>query len=111
MPNLDYMITGMLLIAQTVAIQKFKFSDEMRIFNIRTSVAKIFLPCLQFSDNKFSKIQVDAVDKNGLVLPVSLWIKKLDRDGEPRCLVVMEPVERTVAMVKFDSNVSYGIDY
>lgn len=49
---------------------------------------------------------MDAVDKNGLVLPVSLWIKRLERDGEPRCLVVMEPVERTVATVRFDANVS-----
>ena len=50
--------------------------------------------------------QVDAVDKNGLVLPVSMWIKRLELDREPRCLVVMEPVERTVATVKFDCNVS-----
>lgn len=40
---------------------------------------------------------VDAVDRNGLVLPVSLWIKRLETDWEPRCLVVIEPVERTVA--------------
>ena len=37
---------------------------------------------------------------------MSLWIKRLETDLEPRCLVVIEPVERTVATVKFDSNVS-----
>ncbi|KAK3579787.1 hypothetical protein CHS0354_022096 [Potamilus streckersoni] len=49
---------------------------------------------------------VDAIDKNGLVLPVSVWVKKLEHEmnvNQPRCLVVMEPVERTVALVKFDS--------
>ncbi|XP_060589751.1 PAS domain-containing serine/threonine-protein kinase-like isoform X2 [Ruditapes philippinarum] len=44
---------------------------------------------------------VDAVDKNGLILPVSMWVKKLETSKQPRCLVVMEPVERTVAVVKF----------
>ncbi|KAL4217724.1 hypothetical protein ACF0H5_022464 [Mactra antiquata] len=47
---------------------------------------------------------VDAVDKNGLILPVSMWVKKLETSREPRCLVVMEPVERTVATVKFSSD-------
>ncbi|KAL3887875.1 hypothetical protein ACJMK2_000264 [Sinanodonta woodiana] len=49
---------------------------------------------------------VDAIDKNGLVLPVSVWVKRLEYEmhvNQPRCLVVMEPVERTVALVKFDS--------
>jgi PAS domain-containing serine/threonine kinase len=49
---------------------------------------------------------VDAVDKNGLILPVSMWVKKLETSKQPRCLVVMEPVERTVAVVKFAADVS-----
>ncbi|XP_021379367.1 PAS domain-containing serine/threonine-protein kinase-like isoform X2 [Mizuhopecten yessoensis] len=44
---------------------------------------------------------VDAVDSNGIVLPISLWVRKLGQ--EPRCLVVMEPVHRTVGMVTFNS--------
>ncbi|XP_033726773.1 PAS domain-containing serine/threonine-protein kinase-like [Pecten maximus] len=44
---------------------------------------------------------VDAVDSNGIVLPISVWVRKLGQ--EPRCLVVMEPVHRTVAMVTFNS--------
>lgn len=50
-------------------------------------------------------IQVDIFDSSGHLLPVSLWVKPLDCEGEePRCLVVMEPVERTVATVEFDSD-------
>ena len=52
---------------------------------------------------------MDAVDKNGLILPVSLWVKKLETSKQPRCLVVMEPVERTVAVVKFAADVSWFI--
>ncbi|KAK3088561.1 hypothetical protein FSP39_020640 [Pinctada imbricata] len=46
---------------------------------------------------------VDAVDSNGLIMPISLWTKKIGNPADCRCLVVMEPVDRTVAMVTFDS--------
>ena len=81
---------------------------------------------------------MDAIDSSGLVIPVSVWVKKLPssssvneppdvgdppeggtdtstweaptpggmNQSEPRCLVVMEPVERTTANVTFDSSVS-----
>ena len=42
----------------------------------------------------------------GLVMPVSVWVKKLD-STEPRCVVVMEPVDRTTAKVAFDATVSF----
>ncbi|XP_013389166.1 PAS domain-containing serine/threonine-protein kinase isoform X1 [Lingula anatina] len=46
----------------------------------------------------------DAVDSSGVVVPVSLWLKKLPvTEGELRCIAVMEPVERTTASVTFDS--------
>ncbi|XP_064652931.1 PAS domain-containing serine/threonine-protein kinase-like isoform X2 [Lineus longissimus] len=45
---------------------------------------------------------MDAVDSSGLVIPVSVWIRNLKSDGEARCLVIMEPVERTTAKVTFD---------
>ena len=48
---------------------------------------------------------MDAVDASGLVIPISLWVRSLDT-AEPRCLVVMEPVERCTAAVTFDSKVS-----
>ena len=44
----------------------------------------------------------------GLVMPVSVWVKKLEAQ-DPRCVVVMEPVDRTTASVSFDSNVSSEI--
>ena len=37
-------------------------------------------------------------------MPVSVWVKKLEGE-EPRCLVVMEPVDRTTAKVTFDATV------
>ncbi|XP_076082867.1 PAS domain-containing serine/threonine-protein kinase-like [Mytilus galloprovincialis] len=46
---------------------------------------------------------VDASDSEGIVMPVSIWVRKLNCKTEPRCLVVMEPVERTVAMVTFNN--------
>ena len=49
---------------------------------------------------------MDAVDSSGLVMPVSVWIKKLDVESADRCLVVIEPVERSTATVTFDSTVS-----
>ncbi|XP_041361315.1 PAS domain-containing serine/threonine-protein kinase-like [Gigantopelta aegis] len=49
-----------------------------------------------------SGIVVDAIDSNDLVLPVSLWVKKLDYQAETRCLCVMEPVDRSVGTVVFD---------
>ena len=66
--------------------------------------------------------QMDAIDSSGLVIPVSVWVKKLpsspsvseqvadvagcEVSSEPRCLVIMEPVERTTANITFDSTVS-----
>lgn len=46
---------------------------------------------------------MDLIDSDGKVVPVSVWVRKLESDSEPRCLVVMEPVQRTTAMVTFDS--------
>lgn len=45
---------------------------------------------------------VDAIDKNGLVLPVSLWMKRLDYNKKSRCLVAMEPAHRLVCSMFFD---------
>ena len=50
---------------------------------------------------------MDAIDSNGLVMPISVWVKRLEQEAEPRALVVMEPVERTVAMVTFNAEVIF----
>lgn len=47
---------------------------------------------------------MDLIDSDGKVVPVSVWVRKLESDSEPRCLVVMEPVQRTTAVVTFDSD-------
>nr|XP_006812502.1 PREDICTED: PAS domain-containing serine/threonine-protein kinase-like [Saccoglossus kowalevskii] len=49
---------------------------------------------------------MEATDSTGLVIPVSLWMKQLtsSKDENPKCLTVIEPVERTSATLTFDSN-------
>lgn len=46
---------------------------------------------------------MDLVGSDGEVVPVSVWVRKLMSDSEPRCLVVMEPVQRTTTVVTFDA--------
>jgi hypothetical protein len=41
--------------------------------------------------------QVEMVTKDEKIVPVSLWLRKLETEG--RCLAVAEPVERRVAQV------------
>ena len=57
----------------------------------------------------FSLFQLEAVDGCGIVFPVSVWMKKLTWEDEPRCIAVMEPVERKTAMVLFDVKVIRSI--
>lgn len=45
----------------------------------------------------------EVVDSSGLVIPVSLWMKKVTEEANPKCLVVLEPVERTTARIIFDA--------
>lgn len=40
---------------------------------------------------------MDAVTSSGLEFPVSVWMKKVSSDQEPRVIVVIEPVERCSA--------------
>jgi len=54
---------------------------------------------------------LEAVDSCGIVFPVSVWMKKLTWEEEPRCIAVMEPVERKTAIVLFDTEVQYVISY
>jgi hypothetical protein len=42
-------------------------------------------------------LQVEMLAKNEKIVPVSLWLRKLETEG--RCLAVAEPVERRVAQV------------
>ncbi|XP_029650584.1 uncharacterized protein LOC115223969 isoform X1 [Octopus sinensis] len=45
---------------------------------------------------------VEAIDKDGLVLPVSLWMKRVDYNKKSRCLVAMEPIHRLICSIYFD---------
>lgn len=57
----------------------------------------------------YSLFQLEAIDGCGIVFPVSVWMKKLMWEDEPRCIAVMEPVERKTAMVLFDVKVIKSI--
>lgn len=57
---------------------------------------------------------LEALDSCGIVFPVSVWMKKLTWEEEPRCIAVMEPVERKTAIVIFDNQgfiVDCGSDF
>ena len=47
---------------------------------------------------------MDAKDSSGLIIPISVWVRKLGTEA-PRSLVVMEPVDRIVANIRFDGKV------
>lgn len=49
--------------------------------------------------------QVDIVSRGGEKIPVSVWMKRVQRE-RLCCVVVLEPVERVSAWVTFQSDVS-----
>lgn len=53
----------------------------------------------------FCGYKLEVIDGSGIVFPVSLWMKKLSWAAEPRCIAIMEPVERKTAMVLLNSEV------
>jgi hypothetical protein len=57
------------------------------------NVAVLFL----YSLSMMVVSQVEMVTKDEKIVPVSLWLRKLETEG--RCLAVAEPVERRVAQV------------
>lgn len=42
----------------------------------------------------------------GIAFPVSMWMKKVAEEPDTRCIVVLEPVERTTGLLYLDSTVS-----
>lgn len=53
--------------------------------------------------------KMDLIAPSKQVIPVSVWARQLHTEEDPRCLVVMEPVERITGTVKFDFSVSIFI--
>ena len=49
---------------------------------------------------------MDAITSDGLEFPVSVWMKKVSSDEEPRVIVVIEPVERCTAHFTVDDKVN-----
>jgi hypothetical protein len=64
-----------------------------RKHNYIYNVTVLFLYSLSF----MVVSQVEMVTKDEKIVPVSLWLRKLETEG--RCLAVAEPVERRVAQV------------
>ncbi|PRD30360.1 UNVERIFIED_CONTAM: PAS domain-containing serine/threonine-protein kinase [Trichonephila clavipes] len=52
----------------------------------------------------FSGKVMDLINSSKQVIPVSVWARKIESDSDFRCVVVMEPVDRITATVKFDHN-------
>ncbi|XP_065063667.1 PAS domain-containing serine/threonine-protein kinase-like [Rhopilema esculentum] len=46
---------------------------------------------------------VEAVDCDGCIIPVSLWMKMVHSDGDPRCVAIIEPVQRAVGSFLFNA--------
>lgn len=53
---------------------------------------------------------MDLITSSKEIVPVSVWARQLSNEGDYRCLVVMEPVERITGTVKFDSTVSFLVN-
>lgn len=49
---------------------------------------------------------MDLITRTKQVIPVSVWARQLHTEDDPRCLVVMEAVERITGVVKLDFSVS-----
>eukprot|EP00117_Sycon_ciliatum_P050612 scpid17025/ scgid35707/ PAS domain-containing serine/threonine-protein kinase len=47
---------------------------------------------------------VDVINSHGGVFPVSLWMKMLTVQPQPRCIAVMEPVERSSAVLALNKD-------
>ncbi|XP_038051994.1 uncharacterized protein LOC119724824 isoform X2 [Patiria miniata] len=106
--------TTKILVANEMACELFCYSAKELVSMKMSSLLSVNdrkqpeVLCEQHLDSNGEVVMVsgkvfDAVDSNGLVIPVSLWMKKLTSDDNPRCLVVMEPVERSSAHFSFDS--------
>lgn len=51
-------------------------------------------------------IQLEAVDSEGQIFVVSVWMKRIKSGDGARCVVILEPVEVTKASLLFDGDVS-----
>lgn len=49
---------------------------------------------------------MDLITPSKEVIPVSVWARQLHTEEDPRCLVVMEPVERITGAFRLDFSVS-----
>lgn len=68
------------------------------MFSIHRS-SHILVPLTAYMGLTSFLCQVEMVGKDGSIIPVSLWLRRLQMDD--RCLAVAEPVERRVARVSF----------
>eukprot|EP00112_Aurelia_sp_Birch-Aquarium-sp1_P025341 Seg838.3 transcript_id=Seg838.3/GoldUCD/mRNA.D3Y31 product="PAS domain-containing serine/threonine-protein kinase" protein_id=Seg838.3/GoldUCD/D3Y31 len=46
---------------------------------------------------------VEAVDRDDNIMPVSLWMKRITSDGDPRCVAIIEPVQRAIGSFLFNA--------
>ncbi|XP_046864972.1 PAS domain-containing serine/threonine-protein kinase-like isoform X2 [Xenia sp. Carnegie-2017] len=106
--------TSEILVANDVACEMFAYSHDdligMKMSKMFTKSDEARQEALveQHIEDSGAVVMVsgkvfEAVDSNGVVFPVSLWMKKVIWDEEPRCIAVLEAVERQTAHMTFDS--------
>ena len=49
----------------------------------------------------------DVIDSNGIVMPISIYMQRLTNDHEPKCLCMIEPVQRITGNFSFNIKVWY----
>lgn len=50
----------------------------------------------------------DAIDSNGIIIPISITMQKLQSDhNEPKCLCIIEPVKRVTGTFSVNVKVSF----
>ena len=107
------LVIGRMIFFIHVRKASFAASHWLELICVRNSTIWLFG---EYVNNKFwfltcngrlfcCPAQLEAVDGCGIVFPVSIWMRKLNWEDKPRCIAVMEPVERKSAVVTFDSEV------
>jgi PAS domain S-box-containing protein len=49
----------------------------------------------------------EAIDSNGIIIPISICMQKLTNDHEPKCLCMIEPVQRISGNFSINVKVIY----
>eukprot|EP00794_Sanderia_malayensis_P012151 gene12151-13404_t len=106
--------TSKILVANETACKLFGYQSEdltgmnlSTLFAIKDSIKHNAL-LEQHIDTEGNIVMVsgkviEAVDSSGNVIAVSLWMKRFQSDDDQRCIVIIEPIQRSVASILFNA--------